>query len=415
MALFSPIFNVIRRAYKGPVELLKDPGEYLTRWFGSNDSSTGVSVTPDTAMRAAAVFSAVRLLSESVASLPLILYRRVEVGGRDGRERAVNHPLYNKLKVNPNPEQTSFEWREMQQQHLSLRGNGFSFIDWGRGGRVKNLFPLHPDRMDVRRKTDGSLVYEYRRLSGKTEYFAPDEILHLKGLSDDGVKGLSPIEVAREAVGLSLATEDYGAKFFGNGTHIGAYIETDAPLTKDTAKNLKESLARDHGGLMNSHKIPIFDNGMKLQRLNMTAEDAQFLESRKFQIGEIARIFRVPPHKIYDLDRATFSNIEQQSIDFVTDSVMPWLVRWEQRLSKTLLKPSEQDEYFFEFNMDALLRGETLARQEAFQIMMRNGAMNPNEWRAKENMNPRTDPGGEEYMQDRAMTPEQPKEPNAKE
>jgi HK97 family phage portal protein len=136
----------------------------------------------------------------------------------------------------------------------------------------------------------------------------------LKGLSDDGVKGLSPIEVAREAVGLSLATEDYGARFFGNGTHIGAYIETDAPLTKEVQQNLKESIGREHGGILNSHKIPVFDNGMKLQRLNMTSEDAQFLQSRKFQISEIARIFRVPPHKIYDLDRATFSNIEQQAL-----------------------------------------------------------------------------------------------------
>jgi len=345
--------------------------------------------------------------------LPLILYRRVDIGGREGKERAKEHPLYRKLHASPNDEQTSFEWREMKQQHLSLRGNAFSFVDWGRGGRVKNLFPLHPDRMEIRRKTDGAIVYEYRRLNGKTDYFTSDEILHLKGLSDDGVKGLSPIEVAREAVGLSLATEEYGARFFGNGTHIGAYLETDQPLTKDAVKNLKESIGREHGGILNSHKIPIFDNGMKLQRLNMTADDAQFIESRKFQIVEIARIFRVPPHKIYDLDRATFSNIEQQSIDFVTDSILPWLVRWEQRLSKTLLKPSEQDEYFFEFKMDALLRGETKARQEALQIQRRNGVLSANEWRALENMNPRTDDEGDSYFQDKAMTPDQPKADNA--
>jgi HK97 family phage portal protein len=178
MAFLSPILNYFRTARKGPPELLKDPGEFLNRWFGSKNSSTGVNVTPEAAMRAAAVFSCVRLLSESVASLPLILYRRVDISGREGKERAKDHPLYHKLHSAPNDEQTSFEWREMKQQHLSLRGNGYSFIDWGRGGKVKNLFPLHPDRMEIRRKTDGSIVYEYRRLSGKTDFFDSDEILH---------------------------------------------------------------------------------------------------------------------------------------------------------------------------------------------------------------------------------------------
>jgi len=392
---------------------MKDGGEYLGRWFGVNNSATGITVTPDSAMRAAAVFSCVRILSESVAALPLVLYRRIEVSGKEGKERATSHPLYGVLHRSPNMEQTSFEFREMLQGHLTLRGNAFAFVDWSRGGRVRGLVPMHPDRMDVKRKTDGSLSYEYRRLDGKTEYYSHDEILHLRGLASDGVMGLSPIEVARESVALSLATEDYGARFFGNGTHIGAYLETDQPLTKEVKQNLKESIGREHGGLINAHKIPVFDNGMKLQRLNMTAEDAQFLESRKFQISEIARIFRVPPHKIYDLDRATFSNIEQQSIDFVTDSIMPWLVRWEQRLSKTLLKPKEQDEYFFEFKMDALLRGETKARQESLQIQRRNGIISANEWRALENMNPRVDPEGDEYMQDKAMTPDQPKEQDA--
>lgn len=405
MAFLSPLLNLFRSSRKPASHLVKDFGETLAaRWFGVNASATGVHVTPDTAMRAAAVFSCVRILSESVASLPLHLYRRINVAGREGKERAKDHPLYRVLHTSPNDEQTSFEWREMLQGHLSLRGNGFSFVDWARGGRVRRLMPMHPDRMDIRRKTDGKLVYEYRRLDGRTEYYDSDEILHLRGLADDGVRGLSPIEVAREAVGLSLATEDYGAKFFANGTHMGAYLETDQQLDERAQKNLKESLAREHGGLANAHKMPVFEQGLKLQRLNMTAEDAQFLESRKFQIGEIARIFRVPPHKIYDLERATFSNIEQQSIDFVTDSIMPWLVRWEQRLSKTLLKPSEQDEYFFEFNMDALLRGETKARQESLQIMRRNGILNANEWRAKENMNPIEGPEGESFFQDKSMT-----------
>lgn len=408
MAFLDSLFNAVRRSRKGAPQSLKDPGEFISRWWGGNSSKTGVNVTPDSSLQATAVFSCVRILSESVAALPLMLYKRLDGGGK---ERASKHPLYSLVHDSPNDDQTSFEFREMMQGHLSLRGNSFAFIDWARGGKVKQLIPMHPDRMQVKRSSSGGIFYDYRKLDGTTETFESGEILHLRGLSSDGVIGLSPIEVAREAVGLSLATEEYGARFFSNGTHVGAYLEADGPVSTDAKRNLKESLAREHGGLANAHGIPIFEQGMKLQRLNMTAEDAQFLESRKFQISEIARIFRVPPHKIYDLDRATFSNIEQQSIDFVTDSILPWLSRWEQRLSKSLLKKSERPEYFFEFKLDALLRGEALKRAQALQILRRNGIMNADEWRAMENMNPIGGEDGSKYWQDKAMT-EDPIEPD---
>lgn len=375
-------------------------------WLGMIPAKSGVSVSAETSLRAASVFSCVRILSEAVAMLPLILYRRTEVNGIPGKERATNHPLYRLMHLEPNEEQTSFEFRELLQRHLSLRGNAFAFIDWSRNGRVLRLIPLHPDRVGFSR-VGGQLKYSYSHPdSGDRSIFDAYEIMHLRGLSSDGLRGLSPIETAREAVGLSIATEEYGARFFANGTHVGSYLESPEPLGEKALKNLRDSFSANYGGVTNAHKIPILENGVKLQRLNMTTRDAQFIEARRFQLLEICRIFRVPPHKVYELERATFSNIEQQSIDFVSDSIQPWLTRWEQRLSKSLLTDRERDQYFFEFKLEALLRGETKARQEALQIQRRNGVISANEWRAIENMNPREDEGGNEYFTDKAMTDE---------
>lgn len=394
----------VRHNRKPAAVLAKNFEEKQMEWFGYSPSKAGVPVTAESSIRAASVFSCVRILSEAVAMLPLILYRRVEKNGREGKERATNHPLYRLLHLEPNDEQTSFEFRELLQRHLVLRGNAFAFIDWARNGRVRRLIPLHPDRVGFE-KVKGQLQYSYRHPDSNVQsIFDPYEVMHLRGLSTDGLRGLSPIETAREAVGLSIATEEYGARFFANGTHVGTYLETPNELGEKARKNLQESMSSNYGGVVNAHKIPILENGLKMQRLNMSTRDAQFIESRRFQLLEICRIFRVPPHKVYELERATFSNIEQQSIDFVTDSIQPWITRWEQRLNMSLLNESERDRYFFEFKLDALLRGETKARQESLQIMRRNGVINANEWRAIENMNPREDEGGDEYFTDKAMT-----------
>lgn len=401
MAVIRPFLtSLLLRATKGLLGHPSDPGETLTSYFGGGKSSTGVTVTPDSSMRASAVYACVRILAESIASLPLIMYRRV---GDDGRERAKAHPLYPIVHSSPNDDQTSFEFRETLQNHLALRGNAYAFIDWSFGGRVKQLIPLDPDRMTVRRDK-GKIVYEYQYLDNSIETFSSEEILHLKGLSSDGIMGLSPIDMAREAIGLALATEEYGGRFFSNNTHIGTYLTSPNKLDEQRIKNIKDSVDRQHGGLFNSHKIAVFENGVEPKRINMTAEDAQFIESRKFQLNEIARIFRIPPHMIGDLEKATFSNIEQQSIDFVTHSIRPWLVRWEQRLTKSLLAPHEQAEYFFEFNLDGLLRGEALKRAQALQIMRQNGALNADEWRAKENMNPIGGEEGTKYWQNISVT-----------
>lgn len=375
----------------------------VVRWFGGDPTSTGVVVTPMTAMQATAVFCCVRILAESVASLPLKIYRRRADGGRD---EASEHPLYQIIHNNPSERQTSFEFREMLQGHLALRGNAYAFIDWSTRGTVKQLIPLDPDRVVVKVDSKGNISYVYRGINGEPDQaWNSNFVLHLKGLSSDGVMGLSPIDMAREAIGLSLAAEQFGGKFFSNGTHVGSYFTTDGKLTPEARKNLEESLKRDWGGVANSHKAPLLEQGLKIERLNMSAQDAQFLENRKFQIAEIARIFRVPPHMVGDLEKASFSNIEQQSIDFVIHSIRPWLVRWEQRLNMTLLSKPEQKNLFFEFNLDGLLRGEALAQAQVLQIERRNGIINPNEWRRIKNMNPREDEGGDEYMVDQAMTP----------
>lgn len=388
------------RAAKGPPTSLKDPGEWLTRWFGGGTTTTGATVTPETSLRALAVYACVRIIAESVASLPIFIYRRRDDGGKD---LATDHPLHAILHDSPNADLTSLEFREMMQSHLCLRGNAFAFIDWTVGGRVRRLMPLHPDRMAIKRNGADQLVYEYSRLNGTTDFFMADEILHLRGLSHDGVIGLSPIDLAREAVGLSLAAEEYGGRFFGQNTHIGVYLEHPGKLSETAYKNLKGSIEENHGGLQNSHRPFILEDGAKMHRLNMTADDAQFIETRKFQTTEIARLFRVPPHMIADLERATFSNIEQQGIDFVTHSLRPWLVRWEQRLSKSLLSESERGRYVIEHKIDALLRGESIKRAQALQIQRRNGIINADEWRNLENMNPIGGPEGQEYWQDKAM------------
>ena len=381
---------------------MREPASWVVRWFGGQETSTGVVVTAETAMQATAVLAAVRLLSESIASLPLKLYRRRNGKGRD---EATDHPLYKLIHGAPSRRHTSMEFREMLQAHLSLRGNAYAFIDWSTSGQVKQLIPLNPDRIVVKVSNANEISYLYRGINGTPDQHWPsDFVLHLKGLSTDGVVGLSPIDLAREAVGLSLAAEQLGGKFFSNGTHVGSYFTTDGKLTPEARKNIEKSIERDWGGVANSHKAPVLEQGLKIERMNMSAQDAQFLESRKFQTTEIARIFKVPPHMIGDLDRATFSNIEQQSIDFVRHSILPWCVRWEQRLNTTLLSEKEQDELYFEFNLNGFLRGEALAEAQVLQIETRNGVRTPNEWRDLKGMNPRTDPGGDKYMVDQSMS-----------
>ena len=378
----------------------RDP--VLAEWFGGGaQTAAGVAVTPDIAMQEAAVYACVRVLSESVAQLPLQVFRKRKSGGKD---RAPDHPLYPILHDQPNRRQSSFEFRESCMAHAALRGNAVSKIVPLGGSAVGELILLEPDRTEIFMAADGRRAYRYQPETGPEQILLQHEVFHIPGLSFDGISGLSPIRYHRETVGASLAAKEFGARLFKNGTHIGTVFEHPGKLGAEAQSNLKDSLKKGFASVMNAGKAIILEEGMKVQKLGMTSEDAQYLETRKFSRSEIASIFRVPPHKIGDLERATFSNIEQQSIEFVTDTLMPWLVRIEQAISRDLF--SEQDRrrgYFAEFNVMGLLRGDAAARASYYKSRFEVGSLSPNQIRNLENENP--EDGGDQCFVPLNMIP----------
>lgn len=350
-------------------------------------------------MQASAVYSCVNVISETVASLPLHLYKRLS----RGKELAVNHPLYSLLHDFPNPEMTSFTWRQAATVHLLLWGNHYSYIDWGPDGFPKAIWPLRPDRCSPERdlKTK-QIIYRATTDDGQEVVFQSSEILHIVGMSYDGLKGLSPIAQMREPVGMALATEEYGARFFGNGTHIGGILETDQALSDKAYERIKNDIDKGKG-LPFAHKMRILEEGLKYKQTSIPPEDAQFLETRKFQKEDIAGIFRVPPHMIGSLDKATFSNIEHQGLEFVIHTARPWLVRWEQTINWKLLTPKERKKYFSEYLVEGLLRGDIKSRYEAYSVGIQNGFLSRNDVREKENLN--AVEGGDVYLVNGNMVP----------
>lgn len=360
----------------------------------SAGSASGVQVDELSAMQTSAVYACVRILAETVASLPLQLFKQ----DGDKRVKATEHPLYECLYEIPNSEMTSFQFRELMMTSVLLWGNAYA-RKIVKQGHVVELWYLKPQYMTVERDSRTSkikYIYTDENTSEMFEY-SPQQIFHLKGLSFDGVKGISPIAQAREAVGLALATEEYGAKFFGNGARPGGVLEHPGTL-KDPEK-LRESWNKVYRGSKNSHKVAVLEEGMKYHSIGIAPEDAQFLETRKYQVNEICRIFRVPPHLVGDLERATFSNIEHQSIEFVTHTIRPWLVRWEQEISRSLLNESEQTLYFARFNVNGLLRGDFATRTQGYATARQNGWMSINDIRRLEDMNPiPAEQGGDDYL-----------------
>jgi HK97 family phage portal protein len=392
---------------------LANPDKWLTEWFtGRWQSNAGVNVTPQTALQYSAIFACVRILAETLASLPLNIYKRLPGGGK---EKAVDHYLYQILHELPNPEMTSFEFRETLMGHLALWGNAFAEIERNNAGRIIGLWPLRPDCMTVERNNGlssetgwdagGSLQYRYSLSNGEGVILKPWQILHVRGLSHNGIVGYSPIRLAREAIGLGLATEEYGARFFGEGTHPGGIMEHPGKLSEQAHQNLKKSLTEAYSGLGKSHRLMILEEGMKFSQIGIPPEDAQFIDTRRFQNEEIARIFRVPPHMLADLQRATFSNIEHQSIEFVVHTMVPWLKRWEQAIKRDLFLPSERGVYFAEFNVDGLLRGDIKSRYEAYAVGRQNGWLSADDIRELENMNPLPDGQGKVYLTPLNMVP----------
>jgi HK97 family phage portal protein len=345
---------------------------------GGAVTKSGARVTEDTALSVADVFKCVRVISEDIAKLPLILYRRLPNGGK---ERATDHPLYALLDVQPNLEQTAFEFREMMQIGLEVRGNGYAFKNVVRG-QVRELLPLKPAEVTVRRLDNWRNEYTWR---GKD--YSRKDILHIAGMSADGVFGLSLTREQRETIGLAVATLEHGAKLFGNAARPGGVLEVPTELSDTAYSRLKESWETAHGG-ENMHRTALLEGGTKWSQVGMDNEKAQYLETRQFQRAEIAGLFRIPPHKIGDLLRSTNNNIEHQSQEYIDDALMPRLRRWEQRLTVDLLTPEERKTLFFEFLPEALLKGDIKSRYAAYQSAINTGWMSPNEARVRENLNP---------------------------
>ena len=365
-------------------------------FFGT--SSSGKAVNEKTALQTTAVYACVRILAETIASLPFHTYRYT----LNGKEKAIEHPIYYLLHSEPNPEMTSFVFRETLMSHLLLWGNAYAQIIRDGRGRVLGLYPLLPNKVIVNRNQHGELVYQYEK-EGQTYFLRSYEVLHIPGLGFDGIIGYSPIAMAKNAVGMAIATEEYGAKFFANGANPGGVLEHPG-VVKDPAR-IRESWNAVYQGSSNAHRVAVLEEGMKFQSIGIPPEQAQFLETRKFQINEIARIFRIPPHMIGDLEKSSFSNIEQQSLEFVMYTLDPWVVRWEQAIQRALFTENEKRQYFVKFNVDGLLRGDYQSRMNGYAVGRQNGWLSANDIRELENLNRiPEDLGGDLYLINGNMT-----------
>ena len=399
MGIFSGIF----RSRDAP----KDRTAGSAYAFFPGMSSSGKRVNERTAMQTSAVYACVRVISESVASLPLHVYRYNSDGGK---EKAIEHPLYRLLHDEPNGEMTAYSFFEVALTHLLLWGNFYAQIIRNGKGEVLGLYPLMPDRMRVDRDENRHLYYEYtlstddpQTNKNQTVILQPEDVLHIPGLSFDGLVGYSPIAMAKQSIGLSIAAEEFGSKFYANSAVPSGILEHPGIL-KDPAK-VRDSWMQTFGGSANSNKVAVLEEGMKYTPISINPSEAQFLDTRKFQIVEICRIFRVPPHMIASLEGATYSNIEQQSLEYVQYTLRPWLTRLEQAMFRRLFTEEEKKQYFIRFNVEGLLRGDYQSRMNGYATARQNGWMSANDIRQLENLDRiPTELGGDLYIINGNMT-----------
>lgn len=360
--------------------------------YGSSDA--GISVNNDVALNYTAYWSCVRLLAETLASLPCVLYEQIEPRGKN---KALSHPLFRLLHDEPNPEMDSFSYFETLMYHLvSANGNCYSFIDWNDDLTIQNLWIMNPDRIQKARDESGEIIFKYQTEKQGQIILPAFRVWHIPGFGYDGLKGYTPLTYMRNQIGLGVAAEKMGSKLFSNGLTIGGVLEHPGKMSIEAQNKLKTSIEKGYQGVEKAHRLLVLEEGMKYNKTNIQPDDAQWLETRKFQRNEIASFFRVPPHMIGDLERATFSNIEHQGIEFAMYTMRPWLVRWERAANRQLLLSTEKDHYFIKFTIDALLRGDTLTRYQAYSSAINWGWMNRNEVRELEDMNPVD--GLDEYM-----------------
>ena len=401
----------MRNPFSGLIKARDKPqntlnGNSYSFLFGGTTS--GKAVNERSAMQMTAVYACVRILAEAIASLPLHVYRYNDTGGK---EKEIQHPLYMLLHDEPNPEMSAFSFRETLMTHLLLWGNAFSQIIRNGRGEVIALYPLMPDRMTVDRDSAGRIYYAYTRSDGdartlgqkSTVVLAPPNVLHIPGLGFDGLVGYSPIAMAKNAIGMGLACDEYGASFYQNGAQPGGVLEHPG-VVKDP-KRVRDSWNAIYQGSGNAHRVAVLEEGMAYKPISVSPEQAQFLETRKFQIDEIARIFRIPPHMVGDLEKSSFSNIEQQSLEFVKYSLAPWITRWEQAMQRALFSQDEKKRFFVRFNVEGLLRGDYQSRMTGYSIARQNGWMSANDIRELENLDRiPTEDGGDLYLINGNMT-----------
>lgn len=376
-----------------------EPPGWSQRMFG-NPTSSGVPVDEVSAMSFAAVYACIRVISESVGQIPLKVYERLPNGGK---REASDHPLYALLHNWPNDDMTSFTWREAMTSHLCGWGNCFSYIDFGRDGRPRAIELLSPERVSPRRlDVNDKLVYDVTSRKGGTKRYAKEQILHVPGMGFDGIVGYSPIRVAAETIGTGMAAQEHIGAFFKNGAVPSMVLTHPNAMSQEAQDRFRANWTSIYGGRGNAHKLGILEEGMKIDTLSISPADAQVIELLKLSRSQIAGIFRVPAHMINDLDRATFSNVDQLSLEFVKFSLMPWLTRMEQVFNRRLFLPSERGKYFCQFVTDGLLRGDSKSRNEAHRVAIMGGWKSVNEVRAEENLEPIA--GGDKHFMQSAFT-----------
>lgn len=392
------LFNSpLERTSKGSIQAsslsISNPNHWILDALPS--SITGKNITPNTSLQIATVFSAVRLLSETIASLPLFVYERQDNGGR---APARGHFLFPRLHDLPNEETTALNLRETIMANLLLRGNAYCEKVFDRGGRIRELWLLKSENVEPFRDPpeNGRIFYRINE-NGRTRVLPKSRIWHIAGLGFDGITGMNPIKYARETLGLAMAQEEFGAHSFQSGARFTGVLTHPGQLGNETRKELEESFNKRWGGIQSAGGVPVLEEGMTFKEVSMSNEDAEFLKSRQFSVQEIARIFRVPLHMLYFSETQPRANMEQASLEFVKYSLRPWLVRIEQSIFRDLIPPEQRSEIFAEHNVEGLLRGDFESRMTGYQIAKFAGWMNADEIRAKENMNPIPDGQGQVY------------------
>ncbi len=375
-------------AFRSALSTLSNPQRWFVEMFGGSESKAGARVNEDTAVKVTAVFACIRLLAQTLASLPLHTYRRID----DGKERAYNHSLYTVLHDLANPECTSYNFRLIMMVNLLLTGNAYAEKVHNKAGDVIALWPIPSNRVAIKRNKKLNIpLYEVYTDNGKTIIMYPEKMFHIQWVGMANLRSFKPVELAREAIGLSIAAEEFGSRFFSNGANASGIAEYPGRMSDESYERFKKTFNEKYTGLSKGQRVMFLEEGLKFTKLTINPNEAQAIETRKFQVIEVCRFYNVPPHLIMDLERSTFSNIEHQDISFVKYSLRPYLVCWEQEMLRSLFLPSERRTYFSEFNVDGLLRGDAKSRAEALDIQMRNGVINADEWRAMENMNPQPD------------------------